>query len=785
MITEKGRPAKNGPEHKLPGPDFTAPLIGPSNVGQGECGICGMATSNGEQVHAGCADAVAFSTVPSNGIALEKATLEISAGFDTTPGEQLTDAETSRALEIARDLVRAGVPVFTAPPCPGDTCTRTGHPNPKQPFDLPGGWQKTLPDASRVDEWRPGEALCALGGHTLDVLDTDPRNFYDKQGHFLGDGAADLRDAGEWPVSYGQASTPSGGTHDLIAPLGVGKGVPAQGIDLQGGKPDGTGIGFVFISPTVRKSKADGIARPYRWTVEPDLPRLAVEGPTDTSGQGVVRRLTDKRAKPAAPEVPRQANSPVYGAHSGLPARDVDARVQELCDKLASAPEGDGNNTAARIGHMVGQYVGAGQLTAWEAESCLTGALAGWSFAQPGDEATMRDTIRKQIAEGTKSPRAWEPGRNGTAVDMAGLLPPRTNATEISPDEIAGAEKESTSLEAMLARFVDRSKVSEIKPPKPLVKDTIFKGTLARMAGKPGDGKSFMALDLACCVATGMDWHGRPVARGKVVYLAAEGLSGLALRLQAWERHHGQEVEGLFIYPEAIQVASADWPLFVECCRRLGADLIVIDTQARVTAGVEENSATAMGEVVDRLERLRRHTGATVLLIHHLTHNGDHARGSTAVLGALDTELTVSMDKGSRVVTMKVTKQKDAAESEPVQLALTGVPLGLDDEGEPVGSAVLVTTSGQECSAEDELMGALTHGRVKVLEVLAMYGPTLGATKAELTKWATEAGVSKTTAYRAVDDLDRLGHLEQRGQRFFLSDDQKRARRVFEAPHVA
>lgn len=762
MKTAERPPAPGTSPDNFAGQEFTGSLTGSSNVGQGECVICGMDTSNGEQVHAGCADAAALAKVADS-----RATVPAPQPTQNLMADSpMTDAEISRALDIARGLIRAGVPVFAAPPDPSSSIG----------FKLPTGWQSCPPDLAEVDKWRPGWALCAVGGHALDVLDTDPRNGGDV-------GAAELRTAGEWPVSYGQASTPSGGTHDLIAPLGVGKGVPAQGVDLQGGKPDGTGRGFVFISPTVKKSKVDGVARPYRWTVEPDLSRLAVEGPTDSSGQGVARQLTSRRAKPAAPEVSRQASSPAYGLPGALPARNVDARVAELCDELSSAPAGgDGNPTAARIAFMVGQYVGAGQLTAWEAQSRLMGALAGWTYRQPGDEAGMRYTIGRQLAEGAKSPREYEPTRHSAS----GPVPPNAGSLEISPGTApSSADDEPNALDAMLARFVNRTKVSEIKPPKPLVKDTVFQGTLARMAGKPGDGKSFMALDMACCVATGQDWHGRPVTRGRVVYLAAEGLSGLALRLRAWERHHGQEVDGLLIYPEAIQVASEDWPLFVECCRRLGADLIVIDTQARVTAGVEENSATAMGEVVDRLERLRRHTGATVLLIHHLTHNGDHARGSTAVLGALDTELTVSMDKCSRTVTLKVTKQKDAEESEPVALLLAGVPLGLDDEGEPIGSAVLVTTNGQGRSAEDELLDALPGSSVKVLDLLALYGPTQGATKTELAKWATGAGISKTTAYRVVDDLTRLGHLEQQGQRFFLSDGQKRARKVFEAPHVS
>jgi putative DNA primase/helicase len=43
--------------------------------------------------------------------------------------------------------------------------------------------------------------------------------------------------------------------------------------------------------------------------------------------------------------------------------------------------------------------------------------------------------------------------------------------------------------------------------------------------------KSFIAVDLACCVATGTQWRSHQVERGKVLYLIAEGTSGLFLRV--------------------------------------------------------------------------------------------------------------------------------------------------------------------------------------------------------------------------------------------------------------
>jgi hypothetical protein len=153
---------------------------------------------------------------------------------------------TNHDLEIARRLADAGVPLFIARP----NSSELG-------FRLPDGWQHTAADPTVVDRWQPGDALCAVMGVVCDAIDVDPRN----------GGSEDQIE--QWPISYGRQRTPRGGTHDLISPLGIGKCKLAPGIDLQGGKPDGSSRGFIFIAPTVRHGAA------YSWESEPKP--LAVE----------------------------------------------------------------------------------------------------------------------------------------------------------------------------------------------------------------------------------------------------------------------------------------------------------------------------------------------------------------------------------------------------------------------------------------------------------------------------------------------------------------------------
>ena len=85
--------------------------------------------------------------------------------------DPLTEAEAARALEIAGELIDAGIPVFCAAPDPW----RPGE------YYLPKQWERTVPSRTAwLDRWRPGYALAMVGGVResggADMLDFDPRH---------------------------------------------------------------------------------------------------------------------------------------------------------------------------------------------------------------------------------------------------------------------------------------------------------------------------------------------------------------------------------------------------------------------------------------------------------------------------------------------------------------------------------------------------------------------------------------------------------------------------------
>jgi hypothetical protein len=91
-------------------------------------------------------------------------------------------------------------------------------------------------------------------------------------------------------------------------------------------------------------------------------------------------------------------------------------------------------------------------------------------------------------------------------------------------------------------RVLDIDELEDVSPPQWLVDGIIPQGSLILLWGRSGDLKSTVALDLAMSVATGHLWHGKATQQGLVVFVAAEGISGLSARATGWRRTKGADL---------------------------------------------------------------------------------------------------------------------------------------------------------------------------------------------------------------------------------------------------
>ena len=250
----------------------------------------------------------------------------------------------------------------------------------------------------------------------------------------------------------------------------------------------------------------------------------------------------------------------------------------------------------------------------------------------------------------------------------------------------------------------------EVKSPDWLIQGLLEVNSLAMLFGDPKSGKSFLAMDWACRIATGTAFHSRRVKQAPVVYIAGEGHNGVARRLNAWEVHNQVTLEG---QPLAVSTAAAS------LCDSAGAQevvtevdkiaerhgnspgLLVIDTVARNLGPGDENSNADMSQLVDVADDIRRRHQAAVLFVHHMGHaNKTRGRGGSALSAALDSEYRVDKDRDG-IVRMEIMNMKEAAEADPMAFMMTPVALAVkDDEGKRVTSAVLQPVAYRKRSSQ-------------------------------------------------------------------------------------
>lgn len=236
----------------------------------------------------------------------------------------------------------------------------------------------------------------------------------------------------------------------------------------------------------------------------------------------------------------------------------------------------------------------------------------------------------------------------------------------------------------------------EYRPPEFLVEGIIETGSLGLIFGDPGCGKSFVAVDLAMSVATGLPFHGREVKQGPVFFIAGEGHNGLTRRMAAWAKYRSVDtMEGVPLFKSNRAAQLLDAGSASEVKRAVAAltsehgdpALIVIDTLARNFGAGDENSTKDMSEFVAAVDDVRvQFPTCTVLIVHHTGHaEKQRARGAMALKGALDCEYR--LDKEASTIRMTNTKMKDAEPPKALAFELKNVDLGED-----TSSAVLELT---------------------------------------------------------------------------------------------
>ena len=256
------------------------------------------------------------------------------------------------------------------------------------------------------------------------------------------------------------------------------------------------------------------------------------------------------------------------------------------------------------------------------------------------------------------------------ARQVEGFAQPVTSAKEPEPFILQPAAQ-VTSEQTKPKRKVELIPWRDLQDVKVrwLVEDVLPAASFAAIYGRPGSYKSFVALNLAACIASGRDAFGKAVEQGPVIYVAGEGGAGLKRRRDAILRHMGLDDDlPIFFVKSQLNLRSSleDYDALCGAIDAIGVKpvLVIFDTFARIFAGGEENSAKDVGETIVILGAIQERYETAVAIIHHAGKDESKGmRGSSALLGAVDTELECIKispeDSEDRIGKLTVTKQKD------------------------------------------------------------------------------------------------------------------------------
>jgi len=309
----------------------------------------------------------------------------------------------------------------------------------------------------------------------------------------------------------------------------------------------------------------------------------------------------------------------------------------------------------------------------------------------------------------------------------------------------------------------------EVKPASWLVNGLVEVNSFSTLYGDSGAGKSFLAIELAACVATGTPFHGIPVKQGPVIYLAGEGHSGLARRFKAWSIARGVSLEKASLFLSEGAIALIEPTVMGPVCRALeklikeigqNPSLVILDTWSRVLGGDDSAPSDAAAGVA-ALDGLRARFGNfAAILVHHCGNSEkNRSRGWSGLRAAVDMEYRAERGADG-LLRLECTKAKDTSSMDPMAFQFMGVELPIRNEsGELVTSAVLnrvdwepVPKAGKET--------AMGKNQVMALDILKRMEITGKVSEKAWQGECKAAGLERNSFWYAKKGLEKIGSIQ-------------------------
>jgi hypothetical protein len=356
--------------------------------------------------------------------------------------------------------------------------------------------------------------------------------------------------------------------------------------------------------------------------------------------------------------------------------------------------------------------------------------------------------------------------------------------------------------------FMAADEIISAPRPAEIIEGFAWEGWLSVLVSESGVGKTFVLLDAAASVSSGVAWHRREVLQGSVAYISFEG-DALGLRLRAIREKTGHRLEHVYILrahdPLSPRVTrdgeerSIGELTVVGALETLAAELlagalppirlVILDTIRASLVGSEDNSedVAAYFRTVRRV--LACVPNAAAVLAHHAGwQDGENQkkreRGSSAFRGNCDTTAYLEAcaydkTKGEAELTLTTLKVRDAEKPAPLHFVRKRVEvLEMDRRGDPVTSCIIEPDRRSREDRETEAAAVLNqqHQKNDLQTLKAIAKDPSGATSQDRLRLLL--GVQRGAVYESVSRLLRREWIQlpsKQRQPYTLTDAGKKA----------
>lgn len=251
-----------------------------------------------------------------------------------------------------------------------------------------------------------------------------------------------------------------------------------------------------------------------------------------------------------------------------------------------------------------------------------------------------------------------------------------------------------------------------------IVKDWLIAHGVTALLAKRGTGKSTLALDLACHLATDRDWWDLPTMREWcIIYVCGEDDEGMILNVRAWAQYHGEMpssdrflvAKGIIKMTNQTELAERlremkEWARDRRC-------VIILDTWARATSGYSSNTQEEMDTAYENAEKVAKALKGPMIACFHPPKDGRMTIRGSAVQEDASSGIW-NLEKVTEGMLLTIGRAKGRGEGNYRKFRIEQVTLpGVDFYGEPLQGIVPLKVAGTEDDGKADSVARMSKER--------------------------------------------------------------------------